>query len=399
VSSGHSPAKQLAALAVAQLFAMTLWFSATAVLGDLAVRFSLGSSGAAWMTAAVQLGFVAGALLSAILSLPDVISPRRLVAVSAGLGALANLLLAYVAKDAWLAILLRFVTGLALAGVYPPGMKIASGHVSSRRRGLAIGVLVGALTLGSAAPHLIAALGADLPHRVVLAVSSGLALLGALIMVVIVRDGPHSPKTAPFDPRQIGRVLRNRPVLLANLGYIGHMWELYAMWAWLAVFLSAATVGEPRLVVFFAIGVAGAVGAVAAGVLADRLGRTLITSISMIVSGVCCILVAVVFSAPGPVLITVVLIWGVTIVADSAQFSAAVTELTEPEYMGTALTLQTSLGFAVTLIPIWGMPYLAEAIGWQYAFAILALGPVAGTVSMLKLRRHPEAVKMAAGNR
>jgi MFS family permease len=236
VTRPHSPVRQLALLAVASTLAMTLWFSATAVLPSLRVLWHLSASQAAWLTAAVQLGFVAGALTSALFNLPDVLPPRRMFTVSALAGAAINVVLAWGVQGGAAALVLRFGTGFCLAGVYPPGMKIAAGHVDGRRRGLAIGVLVGSLTLGSATPHLLAALagGALLPHRLVLGLASLFAALGALLVAIFATDGPYAARAAAFDARQITRVLRNRAMLFANLGYLGHMWELYAMWSWLA---------------------------------------------------------------------------------------------------------------------------------------------------------------------
>ena len=400
-----SPTVQIALLAISQLLAMTLWFSATAVLPALTRAWELGPSGQAWLTASVQIGFVVGALGSALLNLPDRIAPRRLVAISATLGAAANLVLALWVSSLAPALLLRFATGVCLAGVYPPGMKIAAGHVTGRRRGLAIGVLVGALTLGSATPHLVAGVlsVAELPYSTVLAVSSGLALAGALIVAVAVKDGPHQAAPAPFDPTQIRRVIQNRGVVLANLGYCGHMWELYAMWTWLVAFLTA-TLGtdattQARTVAFVSIGVAGAAGCALAGWAADRAGRTLITIVAMAVSGACCLVSPLAYSAPLGILIAFGVVWGVSIIADSAQFSAAVTELADPPYLGTALTLQTSVGFALTLVTIWGLPLLADAVGWQYTFLALAPGPLLGCVAMWRLRRHPDSARMAGGRR
>ena len=399
-----SPVRPLALLALAELCAVTLWFSATAVLPALQAAWSLSPTGAAWLTAAVQAGFVVGALGSAILNLPDVLPPRRMLGISALIGAALNLLLAWGATSLAPALVLRFLTGICLAGVYPPGMKIAAGHVSGRGRGLAIGVLVGALTLGSGTPHLVAGIldAAQLPYRLVLTVSSALAVLGAVLVLGFVADGPYAPPAAPFDPRQLGRVLRDRAVLLANLGYFGHMWELYSMWTWLAVFLGAALgagPAAPRLAAFACIGVAGAVGCVVAGWVADRVGRTSVTIAAMAISGACCALSPWAYAWPAAGLLGFGLVWGASVIADSAQFSASVSELAQPAYMGTALTLQTSLGFALTLIPIWGLPVLAELTGWRYAFVVLAPGPALGCVAMRALRRRPEAVKLAAGRR
>jgi MFS family permease len=401
----HGPIVQLALLSLSQLLALTLWFSATAVLPSLQRAWGLSPTGSAWLTAAVQVGFVVGALGSALTNLPDVLPPRRMMALSAFGGAVANLVLATSVTSIGPALGLRFLTGMFLAGVYPPGMKIAAGHVSGRARGLAIGVLVGALTLGSATPHLVAGLigGAEIPYRLVLGVSSVLAMIGAVVVALLVRDGPYAPPRAPFDPGQVKRVLRDRPLLLANLGYFGHMWELYAMWTWLAVFLAGAMVpsdpAAPRLVAFLVIGVAGAVGCVLGGLSADRVGRSTVTIAAMAVSGACCVLSAWAYVGPVWALVVFGLVWGASVVADSAQFSASVTELSEPAYMGTALTLQTSLGFALTLITIWGLPLLAGAIGWRYAFLALAPGPALGCWAMAALRRRPEAARLAAGRR
>ena len=392
-------------LATAELLAMTLWFSATAVMPALVTAWALSPTGAAWLTAAVQAGFVVGALASAVLNLPDVLPPRRMFALAAVAGALVNLALAWVADGIGAALVLRFLTGVALAGVYPPGMKIAAGHVSGRGRGLAIGALVGSLTLGSATPHLVAGLldARGLSHAAVLTVSSALALLGAFIVFTLVTDGPYAPGRAPFDPRQLGRVLRDRAVLLANLGYFGHMWELYAVWTWLAVFLAEALPpgdpGAPRLAAFAIIGVAGAAGAFAGGWLADRIGRTTVTIAAMAISGACCLASAWAYGGPAWLLVAFGLVWGASVIADSAQFSAAVTELSQPAYMGTALTLQTSLGFALTLVTIWGLPLLAQQVGWRYAFLVLAPGPFLGCWAMAALRRRPEALRLAAGRR
>ena len=397
--------RALLLLAIAELLAMTLWFSATAVMPALVAAWALSPTGAAWLTAAVQAGFVVGALGSAVFNLPDVLPPRRMFALAAVAGALVNLLLAWVADGIGAALVLRFLTGVALAGVYPPGMKIAAGHVSGRGRGLAIGALVGSLTLGSATPHLVAGLldARGLSHVAVLTVSSALALVGALIVATLVTDGPNAPGRAPFDPRQLGRVLRDRAVLLANLGYFGHMWELYAVWTWLAVFLAEALPpgdpGAPRLAAFAIIGVAGAAGAFAGGWLADRIGRTTVTIGAMAISGACCLASAWAYAGPAWLLVAFGLVWGASVIADSAQFSASVTELSEPAYMGTALTLQTSLGFALTLVTIWGLPLLAQHVGWRYAFLVLAPGPFLGCWAMAALRRRPEALRLAAGRR
>lgn len=390
-------------IAVAELLAMSLWFSATAAAPELAEAWGLTATQTAWLTIAVQLGFVVGAFLSSVLTLSDVIPPRYLFAGSAVTGAVFTALIAAFVDTALPAILLRFLTGVALAGVYPPGMKILAGWFEEGR-GFAIGVLVGSLTVGSALPHLIRAIGGVGQPRVVLYGAAGLATLGGLL-ALLVEPGPYQAPAAPFDPGAISRILKDRGTMLANGGYFGHMWELYAVWTWIPAYLIASIAtnggsGEPSglasLLAFGTIAVGG-LGAVFAGSAADRFGRVNITSVSMVISGVSCIAAGFLFGSSLIVLVPFLLIWGFAIVADSAQFSAAVSELSEESYVGTALTLQTAIGFVLTTISIQLIPMVADVVGWQWAFVPLAIGPAIGTLSMLRLRALPEVAKLAGG--
>jgi MFS family permease len=341
------------------------------------------------------------------LNLADRIPLTRLIAASALGGAVVNAAIPLLDYGPGLTLWLRFFTGMALAGAYPPGMKLVATWCK-KDRGLGIGLLVCGTVLGSALPHLLNAVpllgeGGMPPWRTVLLVTSALAALAALIAAFMVQAGPFLSQTAPFDWRFAGRVLTDKPPRLANFGYLGHMWELYGMWTWVPIFLilSYERAGwsqqAARLAGFGAIAM-GSIGSVLAGTLADRLGRTRVTIFSLILSGVCA-LSAGIFSARPGILTVLCLLWGFAVVADSAQFSAAVSELSDPRYVGTALTVQTSLGFLLTLFTIRIIPALVGIVGWERVFMVLALGPAFGVWSMVRLRRLPESLCMASGNR
>ncbi|MBV9110563.1 MAG: MFS transporter [Gemmatimonadetes bacterium] len=377
----------LALLAVAELLGMSLWFTASAVAPQLRALWHLTSQQAAWLTTVVQLGFVAGTAVAALLNLADVLPARPYFAVSAVAAAAVNALLP-VAPGFAAALLLRFVTGFFLAGVYPPAMKMIATWFRSGR-GLAIGTVVGALTLGKATPYLMRAFEGARLAPVVLTASAG-AVIGGLLVAAAYRDGPYAFARRPFSWQLAGTVARDRPTRLAIAGYLGHMFELYAVWTWIPAFLAAgaAASGVPAsrhawvdVAAFGAIG-AGMLGCVLGGWAADRFGRARWVNLSMAVSGACCLLAGPVFGTSFGALVALAWVWGFFVVADSAQFSAMVTEVAPGHAVGTALTLQTSIGFLLTMVTIQGIPAIVEVAGWRWAFAVLALGPALGILAI-----------------
>src|SRR5262245_16817506 len=391
-------------ICLCQVLVLALWFSTTAVVPSIQKERTLTTFHVSLLTSSVQVGFVIGTLVSGILGLADRLNLRQFFRVAAGVAAAANLLILSLDPASLGIPVLRFVVGLCMAGVYPIGMKMAASWADGDM-GLLVALLVGALTLGSASPHVLNAIGGVNWRATVVLASVSAGLGAALISFAAV--GPTFTKAQRFRPGSAFKAWTTPSLRFANFGYFGHMWELYAMWTWIGVFLQASfqmTMDPDRAFTFskfatFAVIGSGGLGCVVAGWLADRWGRTTVAMAAMILSGACSMLVGLVFGRSPLFLIGLCIVWGITVVADSAQFSASIAELSEPSLVGTMLTVQTSLGFLLTLVTIHLMPHMVAAVGWRYAFAVLAVGPFLGTVAMARLRRMKEALALAGGRR
>lgn len=387
--------RALGVLAVAMVLSMAVWFSAAAVLPALRDELGISTSQGGLLTIAVQLGFVVGAVISALTNLPDVIPVRRLVFAGTTGAAIANAGLLF-ADSFTAALVARFLVGMFLAGVYGPSLKLMATWFK-RQRGTALGIMVGALTLGSALPHLVNGLGGA-NWRPLIVVTSLLTAAGGLVALFGGHEGPFAFPATPFDPRKIGLVVTDRKVRLASIGYFGHMWELYAMWAWFAAFFTEVLDGNSQgagLATFAVIGI-GAIGCWVGGVLGDRFGRTQATSLAMAISGTMALVAGLTVSAPWPIALGVGLVWGFWVVADSAQFSALVTEHADQRYVGTAVTMQLAVGFTLTVVTIFLVPIIRDVSGWWLAFAVLAPGPVVGIIAMQRLQRLTEPTPATA---
>jgi MFS family permease len=397
-SQERRASRALAGVSLAVLLAGSTWFSGTAAIPTLRAAWGLSDAQSAWLTIAVQLGFITGTFLYAVFNLADVFNARRVFLVSAVLGAILNAGFAWVSRGLMVAAVFRFLTGVTLAGVYPVGMKIVA---SWFRTGLGwrLGVLVGALVLGTASPYLIQAVGAGIDWRVLATAGSLSALLGGAIVVGAVPDGPYLRARAAFDAGAALRVFARPDFRYTAFGYFGHMWELYAFWSLLGFYLRDRFAGGDAgwsaaipLIAFATVGV-GAVGCVVGGWISRRVGERRVALVSLVVSGAACALSGFAQALPAPALVAYLIVWGFFVVSDSPQFSALAARYCPPEYTATALTVQNGIGFAVTVVSIQLLPWIAGRVGWRWAFIALAVGPFVGAHFMRKLGRVDAAVE------
>ncbi|MEH7226086.1 MFS transporter [Bacillus sp. JJ1566] len=399
---GKKHTNKLLLLSIAMLGTMTTWFSMTAVLPTLMDLWDLSNSEVSYITIMVNFGFIVGSLVSAFMNLPDRIQPHILCFCAAMVAGVSTILIAILAKSLVVALLFRFITGIALAGVYGPGLKLVSTWFQ-KRRGMAMGVVVGALTIGSAGPHLFKGIGIS-SWELVLTITGLCSILSGILML-FVKVGPYPLPIGDFDPKAIPRAFKNQKVRLANYGYFGHMWELYAMWSWFGLFLAESfknsgmtDFSSSASIVTFVVIASGFFGAWFGGVFADRIGREKVTLWSLCISGTIALLIGFFFGSSPWIVAIFGVIWGVSIIADSALFSALITEHSDQRYVGSTLTIQLAIGYVLTIIVIFLVPFVESIIGWRYTFLILLPGPILGFLSMFRLHRLKTKVTMGGND-
>lgn len=386
----NRPGYILPVIIFSQFTGTSLWFAGNAIIADLQQSWALPENSIGYVTSAVQLGFIVGTLVFAYLALADRFSPRKVFFACSMIGASANAALLVVPEGISSLLLLRFITGFFLAGIYPVGMKIAASWYE-KELGRALGYLVGALVLGTAFPHLIRSLGAEVPWQQVIVGVSIIAAFGGLLLLTLVPDGPFLPKGSAFNSNVFKLIFRSRKFRASALGYFGHMWELYTLWAFMPLFLLgyASQTNQSINISFWAFIViaVGFIGCAAGGLMSEKLGSAKVASIQLLISGVCCALSPLLFQADWPIFILFMLVWGMTVIGDSPQFSTLNAQNAPREYVGSALTIVNSIGFLITVVSIQFTSSLIPVVGVQYVFWLLIPGPLLGLFALQSIQK------------
>ena len=384
----NRPAYILPVIICSQFAGASLWFAGNAVIEDLQAHWGLGEHSLGYVTSAVQLGFIIGTLVFAFMSFADRFSPRLVFLVCSLAGALANAATLVLPGNIEALLMVRFATGFFLAGIYPVGMKIAAAWYD-RGLGRALGYLVGALVLGTAFPHLLRGIGTELPWQQVLLAVSLISVSGGVLMYWLVPDGPYLPGKSRFDPTVIVSIFRSRNFRASSFGYFGHMWELYAFWAFLPVWLVAynqvhsSEINVPLW--SFCIIAAGFIGCAGGGLLTRRIASSRVATTQLLISGMCCVVSPILFLAGEWAYLLFLMLWGATVIGDSPQFSTLNATFAPKQYVGSALTIVNSIGFLITVVSIQLLSLSLPLIGPHYLFWILVPGPVLGLIAMYRL--------------
>jgi len=382
------PKRILPIIVFSQFAGTSLWFAGNAIIGDLRLAMNVGINDTGIVTSAIQLGFITGTLVFALLAISDKYSPRKLFLICSILGSISNLLIYSIAFDLFSLLVLRFITGFFLTGIYPIGMKIAAGWYK-KGLGNAIGLLVGALALGTAFPHLIKSFGGSLPWEQVIFIISGFSLAGGLVMFLLVPDGPYISSGAKFNPKAIITIFKNKELRSSALGYFGHMWELYTYYALIPLILiyylklNHAELNIPFW--SFIIISLGSIGCIVGGIISKRTGSAKVAFVQLALSGFCCLISPIMFNTSTPFFLIFLIFWGIVVMGDSPQYSAIVALSAPKGLVGSGLTLVNSIGFAITILSLWVVYQFLDIVEISYALMILAVGPILGLVSMKKL--------------
>lgn len=389
----RSAGGQLALIALTQIFGLSVWFSSSAVVPNLVRDWGISISDAAWLSMATQFGFAVGAIAASLIGLFDRFRPNRVLATSALCAAILTSGFAWVVSSLHMAVVIRFLLGICFAGIYPPGLKLtASWSLQSRSR--SFGILGGCLTIGSSLPYLLKSLH-DLQWQTLVGSTAVACALAGLLSLMFIKSGPFQDPPAPIDGRYAWHMFQEQGPRAACFGYFGHMFELYAVWTWLPIFMMHSlneTSITPMLgmSVFLCMGLGGFVGCLLGGVLADRFGQERVAIFALSISGACCVLSPFFFSTSVPALLAFSLIWGAAVIADSGLFSALLSSTADKRAVGTALSFQTAVGFLITISTIQLTPVLAEAFGWRYAFPYLVIGPIFGVLAIGAYRANSQ---------